>query len=396
MSHKFNINLSAPTQTQSVKPAVQAAKPARLANGRFAPKTTAQLPPTKTPRKRPSRAKSTQASQPAQLVNHVAVLVDVSASMQGLTTALNKNFADLISNLGQKQANQQTFISVYTFGSRITQLSSAADASTIKHNFSCHEGSTALFSAVKKATQDFSAMKCVNDPNTSFLLLVLTDGYENYSDHVQPTCTAAELVKLFADKQATDHWTFTFQVPKGNKTSLVRMGIPDGNINEWEQTSDGLAQTTQSTNIGTQSYFTARAAGQTSVKGFYQTDLSGVTKKDLSKLTDLSGQYKLHNVQTEEAIKAFVESRLKINYASGIAFYQLMKKEKIQAGKQLLIMDKVSRKIWGGLEARNLLGLPTTADCFVDPLNHGAYEVFVQSTSVNRKLPRGTKILVKV
>jgi hypothetical protein len=41
-----------------------------------------------------------------------------------------------------------------------------------------------------------------------------------------------------------------------------------------------------------------------------------------------------------------------------------------------------------------MIGLPANADAKVEPGNHANYDIFVQSTSVNRKLPRGTKLIV--
>ena len=50
-------------------------------------------------------------------------------------------------------------------------------------------------------------------------------------------------------------------------------------------------------------------------------------------------------------------------------------------------------RVFSGPAARQLLGLPC-AEATVKPGENPAYTVFVQSTSVNRKLVPGTKLLV--
>jgi hypothetical protein len=94
-------------------------------------------------------------------------------------------------------------------------------------------------------------------------------------------------------------------------------------------------------------------------------------------------------------IKEFVEENTNQPYRLGDAFYQLSKTEKIQAGKDLMIMEKGKRGIWAGSEARELVGIPKGAAGKVTPGNHSNFDIFVQSTSTNRKLVRGTRVLVR-
>jgi len=82
----------------------------------------------------------------------------------------------------------------------------------------------------------------------------------------------------------------------------------------------------------------------------------------------------------------------------GCAYYQLSKSEKVQASKQIAIRDQVTGKIYSGIAARTMLGLPSGSEVRLAPshtLQNGSqYEVFIQSSSVNRKLAGGTSILL--
>jgi hypothetical protein len=71
-----------------------------------------------------------------------------------------------------------------------------------------------------------------------------------------------------------------------------------------------------------------------------------------------------------------------------------MKKELVQPGKSVAIFDKKSKLVYGGKCARQLLGLPEGINTKISPFDHGHYEIFLQSTSVNRKLPSHTKVLI--
>lgn len=79
----------------------------------------------------------------------------------------------------------------------------------------------------------------------------------------------------------------------------------------------------------------------------------------------------------------------------GAAFYQLTKAEKnVQSWKYILIRRKGSGEVYAGREdVRRMLGLPVGVDVGVNPGNHGDYDIFVQSASVNRKLVRGTDVV---
>jgi hypothetical protein len=81
-------------------------------------------------------------------------------------------------------------------------------------------------------------------------------------------------------------------------------------------------------------------------------------------------------------------------YRTGSAFYELTKTESIQASKQLAVMDKRTfGGVYTGPQARQVLGLPDY-EIRVTPSQHPDYDIFVQSTSVNRKLVPSTRLLV--
>ncbi len=257
-------------------------------------------------------------------------------------------------------------------------------------------GMTALMDAVAEMIGDQTKLRYANGKGSSFLMFVLTDGAENGSVVHTATSFAAAL-KL---QQGTDRWTFAFRVPRGDRHNLTSLGVPDGNVMEWDGSAQELYSSTLATNVSTRSFYSSAAAapaGQAvhSTSFYVSTDLSGVSAKQVAKkLDDVSDRLKDYVVAKEATVKDFVEAKTKKPYVIGAAYYQLMKPEKVQPQKQVLIQEKGKKAVWGGPEARALIGLPANAHAKVTPGNHANYDIFVQSASVNRKLPRGTKVLV--
>ena len=331
-----------------------------------------------------------------KLKNKVLFLLDSSGSMSSLRRAAVDAFNRVLEAIkeGSKAAGQETTVGFYTFGETSNPVSRKffdAPIDSLKplsYDAYRAEGNTPMFDCVGKAIEDALALD--TDEDTSFIVNVITDGAENASRNFN----AASIKKLITKVQNTDKWTVTFLVPRGEGRGLVQgFGIPEGNVEEWDTTSAGATRAAAQISQGYASYFTARSAGKRSVKGFFTTDLSKLTAKEVkAALTDLSGQVQTLKVTKEADIKSFVEDQ-GLTYLKGRAFYQLSKDEKVQSHKEILLQEKGKKAVYGGQEARDLLGLPKYDDVKVRPGNHANWDIFVQSTSVNRKLVRGTTLL---
>jgi hypothetical protein len=347
-----------------------------------------------------------------KLKNHFALVLDSSGSMgyvaSDVVTAFNQHIDDITANA--KKENQETTLTFLTFGETGSNYGGESD---VKLNYAFGSvsgpipiqklgnrpgeiryrpgGNTPLFDAVGRTIEELNLAVDRHDPNTSFVVFVITDGEDNASTRY----TGHGIKLLLADKQATDRWTFAFLMPPGKGAAFARTyGIPTGNIREWEATTQGVQEYAAATSNSIGAFYSSRSMGSTASQSFFQTDASKITKTMLKKeLTDLSKLVYEWTVDKEVSIKELVEAKRK-QFVIGAGFYQLMKKEVIQGNKQILIKDKSTGKVYGGPEARELLKLPDF-EVKVEPGNHANYEIFVQSTSHNRKLPRGTKLLYR-
>lgn len=101
------------------------------------------------------------------------------------------------------------------------------------------------------------------------------------------------------------------------------------------------------------------------------------------------------DVTCRQSIKSFVQS-FGIVFKQGRGFYQLSKKEKVSAQKEIILMEHQTGNFYTGSEARNLIGLPLTESAQLIPNSNLHYDVFIQSCSHNRILIPGTKFLYEV
>ena len=84
-----------------------------------------------------------------------------------------------------------------------------------------------------------------------------------------------------------------------------------------------------------------------------------------------------------------------LNFKKGRGFYEFTKTETIQGHKEIVLMDRKTGDLYSGTAARDLLGLSSTT-ARIRPASLDKYVVFVQSTSVNRRLVGGTRFLYEV
>lgn len=327
------------------------------------------------------------AAKPKRIVNHVALVVDASGSMQGKETLVVQEVKRLIQQFQDKK-DQETRVSLYTFNYDTKILFGDIRADMCEKDFLYYpNGGTALTDAILTATKDLLARKPKRGTNTAYLVMVITDGEEN-SSHAVPVD-----VKWYAQR---DNVTITLLGPPTIRSYARQAGISEGNVLVWDGTTDtDFRRATTHTNSSIHAYTVSRASGQSKVQDFYSIDLSKVTAGNLQQLVDMKSEFRRYVVPGETTIAAFVEAKTRRPYLKGSSFYQLTKPELIQHHKELLVEDRDTDKIYGGEEARKVLGIPKYTNAKVAPKNLSHYTVFVQSTSANRKLVRGTNVLVR-
>lgn len=333
---------------------------------------------------------------------YIGVSRDHSGSMRNIATAAMKDYNRQIEAIRSASDKHliDTIVSVVNCGikgnlggrgvvERAVQNSSVYALKPMS-DYPANGASTPLFDSVLELINILQSVPDYHSNDVSFLIQVITDGYNNDSK-----ITGQELGRKIHTLQSTDKWSFTFRVPRGNKSVLTSIGIPEGNILEWDQTNQGMDISSAATTQAYDKFYTDRTKGLTSTRGFY-SDLSKVTSSSVKKkLTNITQELNIYSVDKEgEAIQKFVERKTNAPLVKGTVFYELTKYERaIQDHKQIAIQDLKQGGFYSGKNARSLLGLPETGSVSISPGDHAHYKIFVQSTSINRKLKKGTSVL---
>lgn len=329
-------------------------------------------------------------------INHIALVIDRSASMQALKQQVIQVADNQIEYLARrsKELDQETRITVYAFDepNNIECIFYDKDVLRMPSLKGLYEpcGSTALIDATLKALDDLSKTPELYGDH-AFLAYVLTDGEENRSRNRADTLRSRIL-------GLPDNWTVAAFVPDQNgKFEAKKFGFPADNIAVWDTTARGMSEVGETIRKATDVFMTGRAKGVRNYKNLFSMNdaVSQVSKSAVQQQLDRlhPGQYRVAEVKSEGTIAPFVEKFTGRAYRLGEAFYQLSKPEKVQASKTIALLDKKTKNVYTGSNARKVLGLPDY-EVKVAPASHPDFEIFIQSSSVNRKLVPGTKLLL--
>lgn len=369
-------------------------------------------------------------------INHIALVLDASYSMEHLARKVVKVTDDLVAFLAKKSKgdNEETRITVYSFSDEaechiwdmdVFRLPSMSGLYSIK-------GSTALADAIHLTLDDFE-MVPEKYGKHDFMAYVLTDGEENVSKgknghrrgfgRIPVTVLQEEMSKRFASLPGNR--SMLALAPDDRAAGhMYGFGFDKGNVALWDATTEaGLEAAVEKIKVAHTSYIATRAT--TGVRGTRsafsvggQVDAAAIKAAKLTPLP--TGDYAIVPVtpikdlvqeKPDPALKKppagkpdtrplvpYMEiepfiSRAHPPFRVGECYYELVKTETIRGNKQLAILDKKTSKIYLGDGVRQMLGLPEENKT-VKPDFNKDYTIYVQSTSLNRHLYLHSSVMV--
>ncbi|MFE9291020.1 vWA domain-containing protein [Streptomyces olivaceus] len=337
-------------------------------------------------------------------INHVALVLDASSSMSRLSGKVVEVADEQIAYLARRsqELDQETRVTVYVFADQVECVIYDKDVlrmPSLKQMYRVG-GMTALLAATLKSQRELAQTAQLYGDH-SFLTFVLTDGQENASHRCSdaPARDPRALVDAVASMIETqeDNWTLAVLVPdQMGKREAMQYGFPKDNVAIWDATStQGLQEAGQVIQEATEKFMIGRSKGIRGSRAVFSTGADAVNK-DTIKAAGLkpvdSTKYQLVPVTRDAAIRDWVVESGH-TYRTGGAYYQLSKSEKVQPKKQISVLEKKTDRIYTGPEARALLGLPDV-EVRIKPDHNDEFTIFVQSTSVNRKLVPNTRLLL--
>lgn len=364
-------------------------------------------------------------------IDHIALVLDASASMGHLEDAVIRTADKLIEHLAEqyKIKGRETRVSVYVFSGTVECTIWDMDVlrlPSMKDHYKNLRSNTALIDATFLALDD-ADLVTEKYGDHAFLVYVLTDGEENASRgnagaHSRLGFGRRPLSELAAQMRdrltgLKDNRTVGILVPDDTSYQHARQCGYD-NIVLWDATTEkGLEEAVETIKTATDTFLQSRTTGLRSAKGTLfaggNIDAKAIKAAGLRPLPNGDRQI-VHVSKTDDAFQKpinkvtktrlepdlgwFVEIQKFVDkahppYRVGKAYYLLEKRERIQGDKAIAVMEKTTNKVYTGDAARQLLGLPEHV-VSVKPDHNRDYDIFVQSSSVNRHLPIGTKILL--
>ncbi len=333
----------------------------------------------------------------SHLVNHIVFVVDASGSMQRISNEVVKVFDNQIKYLSQRsqELNQETRVSVYLFNysSRINCLIYDMDVMRLPSlaGYYRADGQTALLDATLKAIYDLGKTPELYGDH-AFLIYTLTDGQENNS-------VARPDVLSKAINSLPENWTLAVLVPdQSGVFEAKKFGFPADNISVWDSTtSKGMAEVGNVIQQATDHFFTFRSQGIRSSRSLFRPNITATpsqVRRTLEEVNPIS--YRIFRVPRTSIIRDFVANQTG-SYIPGSAFYQVVERKKphkVQDYKAICIRDNRNGKLYTGDNVRLILGLPDSGEVKIKPGDFQDYDVFIQSTSYNRKLEKGSELVV--
>jgi uncharacterized protein YegL len=181
-------------------------------------------------------------------------------------------FNEQVQTLRANTGNMDTKVSLVTFpvgatnrvGEPAIWNKPVAEVQELNEASYVPNGGTPLNDAVGLAISRLAELPEASDPNTSFLVIVISDGEENASTQWDGPRVAAKIREM----TATNRWTFAYMGSGVDFERVQQMGFAANNIHTMAVMDMG--QVTMRNATATRSYMAGRGQGMTAMANFYE------------------------------------------------------------------------------------------------------------------------------
>lgn len=171
---------------------------------------------------------------------HIAIILDRSGSMAGTAVQTVVGYNEHVEQIKEDSKTQEILVSLITFNGNVYEHFWDENADKLTRAAAedyVTQGSTALYDAMGYVIDKYQKTT-VEDADTAYLLIVITDGEENASKQYK---SSVELKNRIESLQKDKNWTFTYM--GCSKEGLFKMaqetGMSLGNMALWDNDSAG-------------------------------------------------------------------------------------------------------------------------------------------------------------
>lgn len=204
-------------------------------------------------------------------VNHIALVIDRSGSMQGIRQETINSINEQLDVLEDSKDDQEDRVTVVTFNGKVD----APRFFPLNERFTEEDyeprGSTALLDAIGKTVDMFQQVEVKKYEDAAYLLVILSDGEENASKEY----TREQIKSVIKELEEQGNWTFTFiGASKSALKEVQSFGFEAANTSAFAATPLGMNVAASGMACGLTFYKNARGMGETKVTNFYNPSSS--------------------------------------------------------------------------------------------------------------------------
>lgn len=213
------------------------------------------------------------AVNPADLLTYVAFILDGSGSMASVQKEAREAYNQQVREVRKKSVGMNTKVSCVTFSTYVNPpvvwnkpVEELVEIDEKDYN---PDGYTALYDAIGGTVTKLKQLEKADDENTSFLVVIVSDGEENASQYFNQF----EIKSMIESLQATKRWTFVFLGANQDLNATQRStGIYPGNMAVFDSSHDGVKMAASMNSMHSGDYMDSRRLGVSASINFYGKD----------------------------------------------------------------------------------------------------------------------------
>lgn len=204
------------------------------------------------------------------LKNRIAIVLDRSSSMECMRDQAINMFNEQVDAIIEENEDMDTKVSLVTFSSNVDGpeiWNEPVDKlRKLTRRSYRPSGCTAMYDAVGTTVDKLRALPEAEDPDCSFLVVVISDGYENASREYTSEMLSSRVKKL----QDKKNWTFTYLGAEQDLAEVAKAtGIHQDNMIMYAASAGGMRGASSASTNGMKGYLRSRTLGATATNDFF-------------------------------------------------------------------------------------------------------------------------------